>query len=57
MAKEIVEIPTERLLPNPYQPRKQFSSEEMLGLAAPFSKTACCSHCWHGGSTIAIIMS
>ena len=32
MAKEIVEIPTERLLPNPYQPRKQFSSEEMLGL-------------------------
>lgn len=33
MAKEIVEIPTERLLPNPYQPRKQFSSEEMLGLA------------------------
>ena len=31
MAKEIVEIPTERLLPNPYQPRKQFSSEEMLG--------------------------
>ena len=33
MTKEIVEIPTERLLPNPYQPRKQFSSEEMLGLA------------------------
>ena len=33
MAKEIVEIPTERLLPNPYQPRKQFSSEELLGLA------------------------
>ena len=33
MPKEIVEIPTEKLLPNPYQPRKQFDSEEMLGLA------------------------
>lgn len=33
MPKEIVEIPTEKLLPNPYQPRKQFASEEMLGLA------------------------
>lgn len=33
MPKEITEIPTEKLLPNPYQPRKQFSSEEMLGLA------------------------
>lgn len=33
MPKEIMEIPTEKLLPNPYQPRKQFTSEEMLSLA------------------------
>lgn len=31
---QIVEIPTEKLLPNPYQPRKQFKSEEMLSLAS-----------------------
>lgn len=33
MPREITEIPTEKLLPNPYQPRKQFASEDMLGLA------------------------
>ncbi len=33
MEQTIVEIPTEKLLPNPYQPRKQFKSEEMLSLA------------------------
>ncbi|MCC8073958.1 MAG: ParB/RepB/Spo0J family partition protein [Clostridiales bacterium] len=31
--EQIVQIPTEKLLPNPYQPRKQFKSEEMLSLA------------------------
>lgn len=31
--EQIVRIPTEKLLPNPYQPRKQFKSEEMLSLA------------------------
>lgn len=31
--EQIVQIPTEKLLPNPYQPRKQFNSEEMLSLA------------------------
>lgn len=31
--QEIIEVPTEKLLPNPYQPRKQFKSEEMLSLA------------------------
>lgn len=31
--QQIVEIPTEKLLPNPYQPRKQFKSEDMLSLA------------------------
>lgn len=30
---QIVQIPTEKLLPNPYQPRKQFKSEDMLSLA------------------------
>lgn len=30
---QIVQIPTEKLLPNPYQPRKQFNSEDMLSLA------------------------
>ena len=33
MEQTIVQIPTEKLLPNPYQPRKQFKSEEMLSLA------------------------
>lgn len=32
--QEVIEIPTEKLLPNPYQPRKQFKSEEMLSLAS-----------------------
>ncbi|MBR2133327.1 MAG: ParB/RepB/Spo0J family partition protein [Eubacterium sp.] len=31
--KEITQIPTEKLLPNPYQPRKQFKSEDMLALS------------------------
>lgn len=31
--EQIVQIPTEKLLPNPYQPRKQFKSEDMLSLA------------------------
>lgn len=31
--QQIVQIPTEKLLPNPYQPRKQFKSEDMLSLA------------------------
>ncbi len=31
--KEIVQIPTEKLLPNPYQPRKQFKTEDMLSLS------------------------
>ena len=30
---DITNIPTERLLPNPYQPRRRFESEEMLALA------------------------
>ncbi len=30
---DICRIPTERLLPNPYQPRHKFDSEEMLSLA------------------------
>ena len=30
---DICQIPTERLLPNPYQPRHQFDSEDMLSLA------------------------
>lgn len=30
---QIVQVPTEKLLPNPYQPRKQFKSEDMLSLA------------------------
>lgn len=30
---DIFQIPTERLLPNPYQPRHQFDSEDMLSLA------------------------
>jgi len=29
----IIHIPTEKLLPNPYQPRHKFESEEMLSLA------------------------
>ncbi len=33
MPQEVVNIATERLLPNPYQPRKQFKSEELLSLA------------------------
>ncbi len=33
MAEEIIRIATEKLLPNPYQPRKQFRSEELLSLA------------------------
>ena len=33
MAEEIIRIPTEKLLPNPYQPRKQFKTEELLSLA------------------------
>ena len=31
--QDISRIPTERLLPNPYQPRHKFDSEEMLELA------------------------
>lgn len=31
--EQIIQIPTEKLLPNPYQPRKQFKSEDMLSLA------------------------
>lgn len=31
--QQIVQVPTEKLLPNPYQPRKQFKSEDMLSLA------------------------
>lgn len=30
---KIVQVPTEKLLPNPYQPRRQFKSEELLSLA------------------------
>lgn len=30
---DITHIPTEKLLPNPYQPRRQFESEDMLSLA------------------------
>lgn len=30
---QIIQIPTEKLLPNPYQPRKQFKSEDMLSLS------------------------
>ena len=30
---QVVQVPTEKLLPNPYQPRKQFKSEDMLSLA------------------------
>ena len=30
---DITQIPTEKLLPNPYQPRRQFESEDMLSLA------------------------
>ncbi|MCD7723892.1 MAG: ParB/RepB/Spo0J family partition protein [Clostridiales bacterium] len=33
MPDEVIKIPTEKLLPNPYQPRKQFKSDELLGLA------------------------
>ena len=33
MAEEVQRIATEKLLPNPYQPRKQFKSEELLSLA------------------------
>lgn len=33
MPEEVQRIATERLLPNPYQPRKQFKSEELLSLA------------------------
>lgn len=33
MTEEVIRIPTEKLLPNPYQPRKQFKSEELLSLA------------------------
>lgn len=29
----IIQIPTEKLLPNPYQPRKKFKSEDMLSLS------------------------
>ena len=31
--EQIVWVPTEKLLPNPYQPRKHFKSEDMLSLA------------------------
>lgn len=31
--EQIIQIPTEKLLPNPYQPRKQFKSEDMLSLS------------------------
>ena len=37
--EEIIQIPTEKLLPNPYQPRKQFKSEDMLSLADSIKKT------------------
>ncbi len=30
---QVINLPTEKLLPNPYQPRKQFKSEELLGLS------------------------
>lgn len=30
---DIIEIQTQKLLPNPYQPRRQFESEDMLSLA------------------------
>lgn len=30
---QIIQIPTEKLLPNPYQPRKKFKSEDMLALS------------------------
>lgn len=33
MNEQIVHLPTEKLLPNPYQPRKQFKSEDMLSLS------------------------
>ena len=33
MAQEVISIPTEKLLPNPYQPRKQFKTEDLLSLA------------------------
>ena len=33
LMQQIVQVPTEKLLPNPYQPRKQFKSEDMLSLA------------------------
>lgn len=33
MSDEIIKVATEKLLPNPYQPRKQFKSEELLGLS------------------------
>lgn len=32
--EQIIQIPTEKILPNPYQPRKQFKSEDMLSLSA-----------------------
>lgn len=31
--EQIIQIPTEKLLPNPYQPRKKFKSEDMLSLS------------------------
>ena len=31
--QEIIMIKTEKLLPNPYQPRKQFKTEDMLSLS------------------------
>lgn len=31
--EQVIQIPTEKLLPNPYQPRKQFKSTQMLSLA------------------------
>jgi ParB family chromosome partitioning protein len=33
MPEEVLRIATEKLLPNPYQPRKQFKSEELLSLS------------------------
>lgn len=33
MSEEVLRIPTEKLLPNPYQPRKQFKSDDLLSLA------------------------
>lgn len=33
MPEEVIRIATEKLLPNPYQPRKEFKSEELLSLA------------------------